>query len=104
MTEVAIRREGVAVDDEGDLAAGEDGGWMTIVSPRAEIEAVAKVTQRMRPLKVDGRVVHQVGLPWHWGHGAYTLGMNSSSTDTEPSPSQVAQRPLGRLNEKRPAS
>jgi formate dehydrogenase major subunit len=45
----------------------EDGEWMTIVSPRAEIEARARVTERIKPLKVDGRVVHQVGLPWHWG-------------------------------------
>jgi len=47
----------------------EDGDWMTIVSPRAEIEAIANVTERMRPLKIDGRVVHQVALPWHWGFG-----------------------------------
>jgi formate dehydrogenase major subunit len=45
----------------------EDGGWMTIVTERAEIEARAKVTDRMRPLRVDGRLLHQVGLPWHWG-------------------------------------
>jgi formate dehydrogenase major subunit len=46
----------------------EDGGWMTIITERAEIEARAKVTDRMRPLKVDGRLIHQVGLPWHWGY------------------------------------
>ena len=44
-----------------------DGGWMTIVTLRAEIEARARVTERMRALRVDGRIVHQVGLPWHWG-------------------------------------
>ena len=46
----------------------EDGGWMTIVTERAEIEARAQVTERMRPLRVDGRLVHQVALPWHWGY------------------------------------
>jgi formate dehydrogenase major subunit len=45
----------------------EDGGWMTIETERAEIEARAKVTDRMRPLRVEGRLVHQVALPWHWG-------------------------------------
>jgi formate dehydrogenase major subunit len=51
----------------------QDGGWMTIVTPRAEIEARALVTARLRPLRVDGRVIHQVGLPWHWGYeGART--------------------------------
>jgi formate dehydrogenase major subunit len=50
----------------------EDGGWMTIVTERAEIEARALVTERMRPLRVDGKPVHQVGLPWHWGYaGGY---------------------------------
>ena len=62
----------------------EDGGWMTIISERAEIEARARVTERIRPLRIDGRVVHQVALPWHWGyagrhHGDSTndLGMIS---------------------------
>ncbi|MDT4931661.1 MAG: formate dehydrogenase major subunit, partial [Pseudonocardiales bacterium] len=46
----------------------EDGGWMTIVTERAEIEARAKVTERIRPLRLGGgRVIHQVALPWHWG-------------------------------------
>jgi formate dehydrogenase major subunit len=47
----------------------EDGGWMTIATERAEIEARAVVTGRIRPLRVDGRLVHQVALPWHWGYG-----------------------------------
>jgi formate dehydrogenase major subunit len=46
-----------------------DGGWMVISSPRADIEARAKVTERMRPLTIDGRTVHQIALPWHWGFG-----------------------------------
>jgi formate dehydrogenase major subunit len=45
----------------------KDGDWMTVVSPRAEIETRALVTGRMKPLRVDGRVVHQIALPWHWG-------------------------------------
>lgn len=52
----------------------EDGGWMTIVTERAEIEARAKVTGRMRPLRIDGRVIHQVGLPWHWGYAGLARG------------------------------
>jgi formate dehydrogenase major subunit len=47
----------------------EDGGWMVIASPRAEIEARAKVTERMKPLRIEGRIIHQVALPWHWGFG-----------------------------------
>jgi formate dehydrogenase major subunit len=46
----------------------EDGGWMTILTERAEIEARARVTDRIKPLHVDGRMVHQISLPWHWGY------------------------------------
>ncbi len=45
----------------------EDGGWMTIATERAEIEARALVTPRVRPLQVAGKTLHQVCLPWHWG-------------------------------------
>ena len=45
----------------------EDGGWMVIESPRAEIEARAKVTNRVRPLRIGDRTLHQVCLPWHFG-------------------------------------
>ena len=33
------------------------------------IEARAKVTDRLRPLMIDGRPVHQIALPFHWGYG-----------------------------------
>ena len=52
----------------------EDGGWMTIVTDRAEIEARAKVTNRIRPLRVDGQVIHQVAMPWHWGYSGLSRG------------------------------
>ena len=45
----------------------EHGGWVTVSSPRGAIEARALVTTRMRPLVIEGRTVHQVGLPFHWG-------------------------------------
>ena len=39
------------------------GGWLTVQSARGRIEARAMVTRRLRPLLVEGRVVHQIGLP-----------------------------------------
>jgi len=59
----------------------EDGGWMTISSPRAEIEARAKVTDRIRPLRIGDRTVHQVGLPWHWGLGGPTPGDSANDVN-----------------------
>jgi formate dehydrogenase major subunit len=32
------------------------------------------VTDRMTPLTVQGRTVHQVGLPYHWGPNGLTTG------------------------------
>jgi formate dehydrogenase major subunit len=49
-------------------------GWATIVTARAAIEARVLVTERIRPLQVQGRTLHQVGLPWHWGPNGYTTG------------------------------
>jgi formate dehydrogenase major subunit len=43
-----------------------NGGWATIRTRRAEIEARVLVTERMRPLRVKGKMIHQIGLPYHW--------------------------------------
>src|SRR5215218_7827897 len=51
---------------------------MVISSPRADIEARAKVTDRMKPLRIDGRLVHQVALPWHWGFGGPSPGASAN--------------------------
>lgn len=44
-----------------------NGGWATIVSPRSAIEARVLVSERIQPLKVNGKEYHQVGLPYHFG-------------------------------------
>jgi formate dehydrogenase major subunit len=52
----------------------EHAGWATIVTARAAIEARVMVTDRVAPLTVDGRVIHQVGLPYHWGRKGLSTG------------------------------
>ena len=52
----------------------EQGGWATIVSARSAVEARVLVTGRMRPLRLDGRVIHQIGLPYHWGNKGLVTG------------------------------
>jgi formate dehydrogenase major subunit len=47
---------------------------VTVTTARGEIEARALVTQRMTPLQVYGRTVHQVGLPWHFGWAGLAHG------------------------------
>jgi formate dehydrogenase major subunit len=44
-----------------------DGGWVRVWSNRNSIHAKAFVTKRIRPLICDGKTVHVVGIPLHWG-------------------------------------
>jgi formate dehydrogenase major subunit len=54
------------------------GGWLTVSSARGRIEVRAMVTRRMQPLLVSGRVVHQVGIPFHWGFAGQVVGGNAN--------------------------
>ncbi len=56
-------------------------GWATIVTARSAIEARVLVTDRVVPLRVGGRVLHQVGLPYHWGVGSDALSTGDSAND-----------------------
>jgi formate dehydrogenase major subunit len=50
------------------------GGWLVVRTPRGAIEARAMVTGRIRPLTVDARTIHQVGIPIHWAYAGETVG------------------------------
>jgi len=52
----------------------EHGGWATVTTARSSIEARVMVTDRVRPVRIGGRDVHQVGLPYHWGTRGLTTG------------------------------
>ncbi len=52
----------------------KNGDWMVAWNARASIEARALVTHRIAPLTVDGRTVHQIGMPIHWGWAGETVG------------------------------
>jgi len=51
-----------------------NGDRVTITTARASIEARALVTSRMPSLSLDGRRIHQVGLPYHWGYRGIVQG------------------------------
>jgi formate dehydrogenase major subunit len=60
-----------------ELAAHKGIGnldWVRISTPRAEIRAKALVTRRLRPFTIDGKVIHHVGMPWHWGYEGIVTG------------------------------
>jgi len=50
------------------------GDWMVAWNIRGRIEARAMVTKRIKPLRIDGKIVHQIGVPLHWGFAGETLG------------------------------
>jgi formate dehydrogenase major subunit len=52
----------------------QHGEWATIITARALLEARVLVTPRMRPLRIDGNTLHQVGLPYHWGYRGQVTG------------------------------
>jgi len=52
-----------------------NGDQVRVFNNRGSIEMAAMVTPRFKPFTIDGKTVHQVGMPWHWGYaGAYTTG------------------------------
>ena len=51
-----------------------NGDWATIETARAEIEARVLVTERVRPIKMGRRTVHQIGMPYHWGNRGLVVG------------------------------
>jgi formate dehydrogenase major subunit len=48
--------------------------WVRVSSPRSQVRAKALVTRRLRPLQVNGKTIHHVGMPWHWGYEGLMTG------------------------------
>src|SRR5690606_34940923 len=51
-----------------------NGGWATISTARAQVEVRVLITSRVPSLTVGGRVIHQIGLPFHWGRKGLVTG------------------------------
>ena len=52
----------------------DNGDWVTITTARGSIETRALVTERLQPLRIHDREVHQIGMPWHYGWGGLATG------------------------------
>jgi formate dehydrogenase major subunit len=58
----------------------KSGGWVRVWSKRGSVKAKAVVTKRIVPLICDGKTVHIVGIPLHWGFtGAARKGFGPNS-------------------------
>jgi len=56
----------------------ENGGWATLITSRTAIEARVLVTDRMTPLRIGDRTIHQIGVPYHWGYKGISVGASGN--------------------------
>lgn len=70
MPELFVEMSHELAEERGILNAD----WVTVVTARGEVEGRALVTRRMRPFVVDGRTIHEIGIPWHWGYMGLASG------------------------------
>ena len=61
-----------------------NGDKVTVKSARGSVEATAIVTARFKPFNIDGNVIHEVGIPWHFGW-ITTVGRKYDPGDKKPS-------------------
>lgn len=69
---------GEALAKELGINAGDK---VKVSSNRGYIKAVAVVTKRIRPLQVDGKTVHHVGIPIHWASPAWRATLPGQHPD-----------------------
>jgi formate dehydrogenase major subunit len=68
-----------------ELAASlgvDNGDWVVISTARGAVETRALVTDRLAPLTVAGRRLHQVGMPWHYGYEGLAKGAVANDLTT----------------------
>ena len=71
----------VFVEISKELAAEKglaNGDTVKISSARGMMEAKAVVTARFKPFTIEGKTVHEVGIPWHWGFQGLSKGHSAN--------------------------
>jgi len=74
MPEVFIELSKELAEEKG-IAGGDT---VEISTARGKMEAKAVVTARFKPFEVDGKTIHQVGIPWHWGFQGLSKGHSAN--------------------------
>jgi formate dehydrogenase major subunit len=52
----------------------DNGDYISVVSLRGAVEARALVSRRMRPMQLNGKTVHQIAMPFHFGSAGPVQG------------------------------
>ncbi len=73
----------VFVEISTDLASSigvADGEFVLVKTKRqpAGVRVKASVTDRMRPVTVNGKTIHQAAMPWHWGFKGLSTGPSAN--------------------------
>jgi len=56
----------------------KNGEKVEILTARGKIKAIAMVTDRFKPYKLNGKVVHHIGMPWHFGFRGIARGASAN--------------------------
>jgi formate dehydrogenase major subunit len=75
-TRIAAALQPEAFAEIGEALASEkgirNGDRIVVRSKRGEVRLKALVTKRIQPLTIEGKVVHLVGIPFHFGYEGLT--------------------------------
>jgi len=52
----------------------QKGDKVKVTTERGSIEAVVLITSRLKPFNVEGKMIEQVGMPWHFGYAGTAKG------------------------------
>ena len=66
--------------EEKNIVSGDN---VIIENSRGQIEAYAMVTDRVKPFTINGKTVHEIAAPWHWGYGG-TCAVGGIANDLTP--------------------
>jgi len=58
----------------------KSGDTVRVITARGSVDAVAIVTPRFRRLRVGGKNVDHIGVPWHWGYTGLSTGISPNGS------------------------
>lgn len=56
----------------------KNGDRARVITARGSVSGYALVTHRFTPFRCNGKTVHQIGLPWHWGYSGIAIGESAN--------------------------
>ncbi len=53
--------------------------FVVVRSARGSVRVKAMVTKRLKPMQINGKVIHEVAMPWHWGFMGLSKGDSANA-------------------------